>query len=139
MKIVIDANRIFAALIKDSTTRAILYDENFEFITPDFTTTELNKYKEDVKLKSKLDDKGFEVLLAIVFDQIIIVPETDYTNIVEKYRSEIKDKKDLPYLALCIVSKADGIWTHDSNIIEQKIVKVFTNIDMLRMSGQATN
>jgi len=32
MKIVIDSNRVIAALIKESTTREILFDKNFEFI-----------------------------------------------------------------------------------------------------------
>ncbi len=34
MKITVDTNRIIAALVKDSTTRAILFDDNFKFVTP---------------------------------------------------------------------------------------------------------
>ena len=35
MKILVDANRIIAALVKQSTTRDILLDEAFEFVSPD--------------------------------------------------------------------------------------------------------
>ena len=35
MKIVIDNNRVVAALVKDSTTRQILFDKMFEFVSPD--------------------------------------------------------------------------------------------------------
>ena len=37
MKIVIDTNRIIAAFVKDGTTRKILLNKAFEFVTPDDT------------------------------------------------------------------------------------------------------
>ena len=37
MKIVIDTNRIIAALIKDGVSRKILFDKRFEFVTPDYS------------------------------------------------------------------------------------------------------
>lgn len=48
MKIVIDANRIIAALIKQSTTRDILFDGAFEFVTPDFALSEIEEHISDV-------------------------------------------------------------------------------------------
>ncbi len=48
MKNVVDTNRIIAALVKDSTTRSILFDKNFEFITPDYTIAEINGCKNDI-------------------------------------------------------------------------------------------
>ena len=50
MKILIDTNRIIAALVKESTTRSILMDETFQFVTPDFTLTEMNEHKEEIKI-----------------------------------------------------------------------------------------
>ncbi len=41
MKIAVDTNRVIAALVKDSTTRKILFDRNFEFVTADCTITEI--------------------------------------------------------------------------------------------------
>ncbi len=51
MKILIDTNRIIAALVKESTTRDILFDENFEFVTPDYTLTEIKEHKEELSKK----------------------------------------------------------------------------------------
>ncbi len=45
MRIVIDTNRIIASLIKDGTSRKILFSEDIEFITPDFSLQEIEKYK----------------------------------------------------------------------------------------------
>ena len=48
MKLVIDANRVIAALIKQSTTRELLLDMAFEFIAPDFLKTELERHREEI-------------------------------------------------------------------------------------------
>jgi predicted nucleic acid-binding protein len=45
MTIVVDSNRIVAALIKDSTTRGILFNNTFEFIAPEFVRDELEEHK----------------------------------------------------------------------------------------------
>ena len=54
MKIVIDTNRIIAALLKKSTTRDILFDDYFEFVTPDYTMGEIRKHEEELLMKVTL-------------------------------------------------------------------------------------
>ena len=60
MKVVIDANRVIAALLKDSTTRQILFNKNFKFIAPSFILSEIKKYKDYIIKKSKITEKEFE-------------------------------------------------------------------------------
>ncbi len=43
MKVIIDSNRVIAALIKGSTTRGILFDKNFEFFAPEHIENEIHK------------------------------------------------------------------------------------------------
>src|SRR3989344_8827415 len=137
MKILIDTNRIIAALSKQGTTREILFDDFFEFVTPDHTISEIEKHKEEIKKKTKLTDEEFAVLLALFFDKISVIPESEFKQFIESFKDDISDKDDIPHLAACIATKAEGIWAHDSHFKEQTKVKVFTNIDMLRMSGKA--
>lgn len=54
MKIVIDSNRVIAALIKESTTRGILFKENFNFLALDFIQIELHKYRADIIKKASI-------------------------------------------------------------------------------------
>ena len=131
MKIVIDGNRVIAALIRESTTRKIIFDKNFEFITPDFILSEIDAHKELIIEKSSVSENEFHVLLSLVFEHITIIPQNEYIDFVREISDEIKDPNDIFYLAVCIASKAEGIWTHDPHFKEQKKVKVFTNIDML--------
>lgn len=133
MKIVIDSNRVLAALIKDSTTREILFDDYFEFIAPDFLITEIQKYKERVLQAAEIDENEFEILLAFIFEHIIIISEREYGVCIEEAKEVIKDPKDIPYFAVCLAHHTEGIWTHDPDFKNQKEVQIFTNIDMLNL------
>jgi predicted nucleic acid-binding protein len=52
MKLIIDTNRIIASLIKDSLSRQIINYPLLEFITPDHTLQEINKYEAIIRKKS---------------------------------------------------------------------------------------
>jgi len=137
MKIVVDANRIFAATIKDSTTREILLDLFFEFIAPDFIMSEIRKNQDMTMKKAEITKDEFEFFLSLIFERIKIIPESEYSEFIDLIKDEINDPKDVPYLAACLASKAYGIWTHDPDFNKQNKAKVLTNIDMLRLSGKA--
>ncbi len=49
MMVVVDSNRIIAALLKDSTTRSLLFNETFDFISPEFVKEEIKKHKKILK------------------------------------------------------------------------------------------
>ena len=66
MKIVIDTNRIIAALIKESTTRDLLFNNNFQYTTPEYTTTELKKHEKELQTKTKLNSKEYNILLTLI-------------------------------------------------------------------------
>lgn len=132
MKIIIDSNRVIAALIKDSTTREILLDKNFEFFAPEYIKSEIEKYRNEIIGKADIGEEEFEILLSLIFESITIVPQSEYRKFIDTLKKEIQDPKDVAYLAVCLSIKADGIWTHDSHFKEQKKYKIYTNIDMLR-------
>ena len=73
-----DTNRIIAALVKNGTTRDILFDENFEFFTPDYTLGEIREHQEELMHKTKLSKQEFDVLLALIFERITIIPKSYY-------------------------------------------------------------
>jgi predicted nucleic acid-binding protein len=132
MKIVIDSNRVIAALLKDSTTRSLLFNKNFEFIAPSYVFSEINKYKDYIINQLGINNEDFEILIKFIFENIKIIPEAEYTKFTEELDNEMKDIKDIPYLALAIFTKAEGIWTHDPHFKQQDKVKIYTNIDLLK-------
>ena len=60
------SNRVIATLIKDSTTRKILFDNNLEFIAPDSITVEVDKYKDEIIEKAGISEKEYSILLSIM-------------------------------------------------------------------------
>ena len=131
MTIVVDSNRIVAALLKDSTTRSILSNIKFDFIAPEYVKGEIEKHKQEFIKKADVSSKEFEVLLSLIFESVTLIPRKEYDNYLRKLKSEISDPKDVPYLACCIATNSEGIWSHDPHMKEQKKAKVFTNIDLL--------
>ncbi|MBI2675462.1 MAG: PIN domain-containing protein [Candidatus Aenigmarchaeota archaeon] len=137
MRILADTNRIIAALVKAGTTRNILFDENFEFVTPDYTITEIRQHEDELLKKTKLTKEEFELLLALIFEHVTIIPLSEYEDFIDQCKNDISDPDDIPHLAACLASNAYGIWAHDQHFLEQRKAKVLTNIDMLRLSGKA--
>src|SRR3989344_3076985 len=119
MKIIVDTNVVMSGLIKDSTTRKILALKNINFFSPDFVASEINKYRVYIIQKSHMSENDFDLLFALVMDNVITVPENEYNKFLEKSAKLIKDIDDVPFLALCMALKADGIWTDDRHFMDQ--------------------
>ncbi|MBW2975457.1 hypothetical protein KY366_07085 [Candidatus Woesearchaeota archaeon] len=134
MMIVIDSNRIVAALLKDSTTRGILFNNKFYFIAPEFVKEEIEKHRGEFIKKAGIASPEFDLLLSLIFESLTLVPKVKYNKVLGKFKSEISDPKDVPYLACCIATRSEWVWSHDPHMKEQDKVKVFTNIDLLRYS-----
>ena len=64
MKVVIDTNRIIAAIIKDSISRELIFNNKFDFYSVEAVILEIGKYKEEIMSKAKLKDKDFDNLLS---------------------------------------------------------------------------
>lgn len=106
-------------------------------MAPDHILAEIRKHEDRVLKAAGINKNEFELLLALIFERIMIIPESEYKEFLGLIKDEINDTKDLQYFAACLASNAHGIWTHDPDFLEQDKVKIFTNIDMLRLSRQA--
>jgi len=61
MRIVVDTNRIVAALIKAGISREIIFNNNFEFFIPDHSIIEIKKYKEIILDKAEINKEEFDI------------------------------------------------------------------------------
>ncbi len=130
MKIVIDSNRIIAALIKNSLSREIIFNENFEFIAPDYTLTEIRNHQEEIIRKAKISSEEFELLLSLIFEDIEIIPKSEYEEFLEEAENLIEDIDDVPFLAVAIAKKAEAIWTEDPDFFQQNKIKILKTKEM---------
>lgn len=130
MKIVVDSNRLLAALIAEGNTRKILLSPNFSFIAPAFFFAEIESKREELAQRIGLPEE-FDALFMLLKRDILVIPIEHYASLIPDLDGELADNNDIPYLACCVAAGADGIWTHDKDFLRQKRVKIFTNKDLL--------
>ncbi len=96
MKTVVDTNMVIAALIKDSAARHVIMNSKSQFLSPDFVLEEVHKYEDEICEKAGLTKEEFELLMALIFQTITIVPAYDYEAYKENAKKIIKeDVKDV--------------------------------------------
>ena len=74
MKIIIDSNIIFSALIKDSETRRLIFELEHELLFPEYIFEEFLKHKRLILEKSKLSEEELNQLLSRILKYIKIIP-----------------------------------------------------------------
>ena len=137
MKLVIDTNRLAAALIKSSVTREIILSDKFDLYSPDLILTEIKKNRDYFVKKAKINVKEFEEILSTLIDHIHLIPFNKFKNHYLKALKTMSkiDPDDTAFLALGLSLKLDGIWTEDKDFNEQKNLKVYSTKDLWEMMG----
>lgn len=125
MKLVIDTNSIISALIKNGISRRIIVSPVIHFITPDYTLQEISKYEKLICKKAKLNHDEFKLIFNLIFEYITIIPKKEYEDLLDHSKTLINDVDDVTFIALCLASKADGIWSDDTHFKTQKEIIIF--------------
>ncbi len=87
--IVIDSNILFSALVKNSTTRRLILEYQGSFLFPEFIFEELEKHKQKLIEKSRMEPSKFDRLLSIILLKVQIIPN----KILVKHRRSDKNSK----------------------------------------------
>ncbi len=140
MKLVVDTNIVFSALLKrESRELDILFTSMFKFFIPKVLFMELFRHKEKIVQISKLtEDEIYELLYRILEKMEII----DIENVPVKYRKEAYaltkdiDPSDALFIALAMFLDAK-LWSGDKKLKDGLEKKgkciVLTTQDLLRM------
>jgi len=132
MKLVVDTNRLIAALVRNSYSRRILFSNSFDLHTLAVTRRDIAKYEEELLRKSALTKPQFEDVLDSLFGQVHIVDDSAVQPFMPQAREAMDsvDSDDAPFLAAALTIKAAGIWTHDPHFDAQALVRVFHTRDL---------
>ena len=134
MKLVVDTNIIFKAIIKRSKVRAILLNPNHQFYLPEYTLEEVEKHLSLIRDKSGLSEKEVKHALSILLANMQVVPSKDILkkwDEAERIIGKI-DTGDIPFIALALVIECDGIWSDDKDLKRQAKVKVWSTREMIQ-------
>jgi predicted nucleic acid-binding protein len=132
MKLIVDANILFSALIKDGLTAELLISDKLQLFAPEFLFTEYTKYKDLILRKTHRNEEEFNNFLEILKDQIFIVPKKEIMPFMDEADKISPDPKDTVYFALAIALKSN-IWSNDKKLKQsQTKINVFSTEELLK-------
>jgi predicted nucleic acid-binding protein len=130
MNLILDANVLFAALIKEGKTIEILLNPSFNLYAPEFLFEEFTKYKDEILHKTHRNEGQFLEILNILNNIINLVPREEYADKIKIAVEISPDENDIDYFALAL--KLDcAIWSNDKRIKEQNKVKVYSTENII--------
>lgn len=132
MKLIVDANILFSALIKDGLTAELLISDKLQLFAPEFLFTEYTKYKDLILRKTHRNEEEFNNFLEILKDQIFIVPKKEIMPFMDEADKISPDPKDTVYFALAIALKSN-IWSNDKKLKQsQTKINVCSTEELLK-------
>ena len=140
MKIVLDANILLSALIKDSVTREIILTSHFNFYFPEPTLHALRKYEHYVIEKAGYAKSEYDLHYSTLFKYISIISiEKIYPN----YAKAVDimghiDKEDVVIIAAALSLPNSLIWTNDLDFQLQAEIKILRTIDVVKLLPSLT-
>lgn len=135
MRIIIDSNVLFSAIIKDSITRKMILEYDGLFLFPEFIFKEISKHQEELCAKSRMGEQEFCQLLQIILEKVEIVPEKaliPYKNESLELVADI-DPDDAPFIACALAYLGSILWSNDRRLKRIKQVNVRGNSELMRI------
>jgi len=133
-RVIVDTNRIIAALIKDSISRKILYHADIEFLGISFSMGEVTKHKGYILEKAKISEEEFEIILGKIIHKVVFIDDILISLHIEEAKRimlEI-DSDDVPFISAALATGAD-IWSDDEHFTKQKKIKVWKTTDLMKL------
>jgi len=127
--LVLDANILFSAVIKNGKTAELLTSDKLDLITPEFILSEFSKYKQELLIKTHRSPEEFAKFLLIIQDKVDIIPSLESKPFLKQAESLSPDPKDLQYFAVALKYNC-AIWSNDKILKEQKGIKVFSTSEL---------
>jgi len=130
--LVLDANILFATLVKDGTTSRLFFLDSLHLYAPEFLLEEFKKYESDIRAKTHRDAQDFERILSTFRDRLTFIAKDDVADSLEDAKRVSPDPKDVPYLVVAI-KLGISIWSNDKHLKEQQRVKVLATRDLVKI------
>jgi predicted nucleic acid-binding protein len=130
MDIVIDANILFAIAIRKGITERILFSDALHIYAPEYLFLEFKEHKEYLLRLTNRSADEFIRLIEVLERRIELIPSSEFRSHLQEAETEIADKDDAVYLAVCLAKKMP-LWSNDNGFAQQKRVRVFTTQQLI--------
>ena len=135
IRLVVDADILFAALIKDnSITRELITSDIFNIYCPEFVFNELKKYEKFIISKREKNNQllTYKEAVKTLLYFVKVIPTEYYEDKIKEAYEIMKeiDEKDTHYVALALELNCP-IWSNDNDLKKQNKVKVYNTKELL--------
>lgn len=132
MDLVVDANILFAALIKKGATAKLLYLDDLHLFAPEFLLEEFAKHREHIIGKTSRSSDELDRVLEAFSHRIYFVPKEEILPLMKSARKISPDPDDAVYFAVALRVGA-SIWSNDNRLTTQDNVPIYTTTDLIEM------
>ncbi|HDI01961.1 MAG TPA: hypothetical protein ENF78_06000 [Candidatus Bathyarchaeota archaeon] len=118
--VVVDANKLIAAFLKNGLIRRIIVLSGIKLYTIEQVLEEVNEHKDELLVKAGIDERVYNLILEDILLPHIAVVEGRWVMDVADEAREISrgfDPDDWPVIALAL-KLGVPIWTNDKKIME---------------------
>ena len=135
MRFIVDTNILLSALIRDSITREIIAQSEWDFYYPEMSLHEVRKYKDLVLKKSGMRETEYRRLLGLLLKKINIVPDERVMSHLEDAKTIMGhiDPDDVIFVATKLSIPDSIIWSDDSDFEKQHRTKVFKSATVIKL------
>ncbi len=135
MRIVLDSNILFSALIKDSFKRKIILEYDEKFLFPDYIFEELQEHKDELLQKAQMNSDEFETILQILLQKVFIIPKEALLPFKQEAIEIIRniDLDDALFIACALAYPESVIWSDDKKLKEQTKIKIFNTPEIAKL------
>lgn len=134
MDLVIDANILFAVLIKKGKSEDLFFHEDLHIFAPEFIFEEFEKYKELILDKTERTEEEFVDFINILKKRIKIISNGETEKYLNKAGKILPDNKDGDYFALALRLNC-AIWSNDKKLKEQNKIKIYSTEELAKEFG----
>jgi len=136
MRVVVDANILFAGLLRDSATRELLLHAPLELYAPAWLWEETTRNLPALAERSNIATAVLTALADRLLERIQAVPEAVLALHAREAlrRCQASGAKDAPYVACCLA--VDGaLWSHDGRLSKEAGVATVSTAFLLERYG----
>lgn len=133
MKIVLDTNILISALLKDSSTRKLVFEHSPLLYIPSYVLDEVREHENEIAKKSKLSVKEIHFLIKKLIKNSEVIPRENVMPFREKAKEIIQkiDPDDVLIIASALFLQESVIWSEDKALKKQHSVPVYNTQEII--------
>lgn len=134
MNVTVDANILFACLIKEGNTRKAWFNPELILFAPQFIIIEFTKYKEQLEKKYDSDKENFDQFFQRLLNNVKLISDSELYPYIPAASTLSTDQKDWFYLA-CALKENTIIWSNDKEMKKQNRITIKTTEELIKEIG----